>query len=537
MLLLRFILLTLLTLPLLAQGDAGIAVSRGVIHFYEPKDWQQPPTDWRDSEVTGAEAIFWWGDLERTEDVYDWSPVDRELAAWQKGGKQLDLRLATAHNSPLIAPQWLFDGYNVRLIGRGHWADFENDLGEYVLGPDGTRSDDPKLVVTGKFSVATLSTNAGDKILCLLNPQIRLDPGAEFSLGLDYRAAQPHTAWVEITSNDGRFTNRMSFASVVGQSASQNFRIRIPAAEDCQIRFGCDGPGAFAIDNLNLIRLTSVPAIQATDFEDAPGDWTMSGGATITHAPAQIIFGHGSLLLAGDSATIANREQKFAIERGEGYAFDFNFKALTAVTLHYRVVSRDAPAQPLAEQTLQFQPGESGHRRFYFPTFVWRDHCRVEFAVEGAGELVMDDLQWTRWSDRVTCFPDYFNPLFQEKWTRFVTAFAKRYGNNPAVGTISVGGFGRWEEVILDDDAYGGLDAQWLARGYTPEKYLARIADCLELYRRLLPHQSLRVCLAYGLYEKKSSRLVVSPRGASGSSTRHRSQAKRLEREMGYVGR
>ena len=428
--------------------------------------------------------------------------MDRDLAAWQKGGKPLDLRLATAHNSLFIAPQWLFDRYQVRRIGRGHWADFENDLGDYVLGANGIRTDNPQLVVGGKFSIATLATNVGAKILCQLKPEIHLEPGAEFSLGLDYRAAQPQTAWVEITSDDARFTNRMSFTAVAGERASRNFRVTIPAAEDCQIRFGCDGPGAFAIDNLNLIRLASEPTSHATDFESVPVDWEMSGGVTIPHPPAQIISGHGSLLLAGDAASIANHEPHFTIERGEGYAFDFNFKALTAVTLRYRLISLDAPEQPLDEQTVSFLPGESGHRGFHFPTYTWRDHCRVEFAVVGAGQLVLDDMKWTRWSDRVTCFPDYFNPVFQEKWTRFVTEFAKRYANNPAVGTISVGGFGRWEEVILDDDAYGGLDAQWLARGYTPEKYLARITDCLELYHQLLPHKPLRICLAYGLYNQ-----------------------------------
>ena len=492
----------MLAVPALAYGvDVG-ASRNGIIHFYEPKDWRQPPTSGRDPAITGAEAIFWWGDIERQEGVFDWSQVNLELAAWQQGGKPLDLRLATAHNSPFIAPQWLFDRHQVRHIGRGHWTDFENDSGDYLPGPDGGRTDDQALVVAGKFSLATLTTNAGSKILCQLNPEIPLEPGAEISIGLDYRAAQTMTGWVEITSDSAHLTNRMSFTVIPGQPASQNFRVTIPAAEDCRIRFGCDGPGALAIDNLNLIRLAADPKTHATDFESAPMDWELSGAATITHAPAQTIFGHGSLLLAGDSATIANREPHFAIERGEGYAFDFNFKALTAVTLRYRLVSRDEPGKPLDEKTLAFSAGESGHRRFYFPTFVWREHCRVEFTVEGAGQLVLDDLQWTRWSDRVTCFPDYFNPVFQEKWERFITAFAKRYSENPAVGTISVGGFGRWEEVILDDDAYGGLDAQWLARGYTPEKYLDRITDCLELYHRLLPHKPLRICLAYGLHNQ-----------------------------------
>ncbi|MEO6184493.1 MAG: hypothetical protein ABIP71_15610, partial [Verrucomicrobiota bacterium] len=413
----RIFFLIALAVSALALGADTGAPRHGVIHFYEPKESRQPPINWRDSEVTGAEAIFWWGDLELTEGVYDWSQVDRELANWQKGNKPLDLRLATAHNSPFNSPQWLFDQYNVRRIGRGHWTDFENDLGDYILLEDGRRTDDPQFVVAGKFSVATLNADSGAKFLCQLNPEIRLESGAEFSLGLDYRATQPLQGWVEITSDDGRLTNRMSFDAVAGRPASQNFRIKIPATEDYQIRFGCDGPGAFAIDNLNLIRLAAEPTTHTTDFETASIDWEMSGDATITHAPTEIVSGQGSLLLLGNSATIANREPKFTIERGEGYAFEFNFKALSAITLRYRIFSHNAPEQPLAEQILKFQPGESGQRRLYYPSFIWRDHCRVEFAVIGAGELVVDNLKWIRWSDRVTCFPDYFNPVFQEKWT------------------------------------------------------------------------------------------------------------------------
>jgi hypothetical protein len=110
------------------------APDHGVIHFYEPKVNYQPKPDLHDPIVIGAEGIFWWGDIEREEGVYDWSRVDEEIAVWQKAGKRLDIRLATAHNSPFNTPQWLFEKYQVRRIGRGHWADFENDLGDYVLG-------------------------------------------------------------------------------------------------------------------------------------------------------------------------------------------------------------------------------------------------------------------------------------------------------------------------------------------------------------------------------------------------------------------
>ncbi len=96
-------------------------------------------------------------------------------------------------------------------------------------------------------------------------------------------------------------------------------------------------------------------------------------------------------------------------------------------------------------------------------------------------------------------YPDYFSPKFRDKWRRLVAAFAARYAQHPALGVVSVGGFGRWEEVILDDDVPGRMDAAWTARGYTKEKYYKHILWCMDLFRQTFPEHPLRVCLAYGL--------------------------------------
>jgi hypothetical protein len=132
--------------PILCAGGRQMAApDHGIIHFYEPKMARQSAPDRHDPDVVGAEAIFWWGNLEREEGVYDWSRVDQELAKWQAAGKRLDIRLATAHNSPFIAPQWLFDRYHVRRVGRGDWSDFEMNMGDYVLGPEAQRTEQPAL--------------------------------------------------------------------------------------------------------------------------------------------------------------------------------------------------------------------------------------------------------------------------------------------------------------------------------------------------------------------------------------------------------
>ncbi len=490
-------------------GDAlPAAPDHGVIHFYEPKETHRPQSDLHDPVVAGAEGIFWWNDLEPEEGVYDWSRVDEEIAAWQRGGKRLDIRLGTAHNSPFIAPQWLFDRYHVRRIGRGHWTNCETNLGDYVLGADGQRTEISALVVGGNASINSVNASAGRKFLCALNAEYHLDAAGFYAVEFDYRASQPVTCWVEISSALGHSTNRLTFTATATNLASHSFTVQMPPFADAQIHFGYDGPGTLALDNLNLIRLEGVPMIHTNNFERANRDWELRDGAEITRDKKQVIGGRASLLLTGSETNspngLRNHAPDFALQRGEGYLFELNYRALTDVTLRYRLINRAAPFNVLDKRSLNLPAGKSGPQVFHYPAFLWEDHCDVEISVVGPGQVVIDDLKWIRWSDRVTCFPDYFNPVFQEKWANFIAAFAQRYGDNPAVGTISVGGFGRWEETILDDDVYGGLDEQWLARGFTPEKYLARITDCFDLYRRLLPNKPLRVCLAYGLYEKNN---------------------------------
>jgi hypothetical protein len=489
----------------LAVADSAPSPDHGIIHFYEPRAGEAKPADLRDPNVQGAEGIFWWGNIEVEEGVYDWSRVERELATWQSAGKRLDVRLATAHNGPSMTPAWLFDRYHVRRIGRGWWADFENGLGDYVLGPDGVRTQDSSLVVGGKSSVAGTSTNVSPLTLLRLNPSIRLEPGARFNVQFDYRAPQAVRAWIELINPREATTNRQSFSAEPTFRGSRSFTIQVPQSEGWRLSFGFDGPGSLALDNVNCIRLEGFPRLHLTDFEGDVRDWQMLSGARLTRDPAQVISGRASLLLTGADAAgtngICNQPLHFSLQRGHGYAFQIQYRALTAAVLRYRIICRDAPFDVLDQQVLKLEPGTSGRHGFHYPAFVWRESCTVEFSVVGSGQVVLDDLNWVRWSDRVTCFPDYFNGIFAEKWARFITRFAERYDNHPGIGTVSVGGFGRWEETILDDDAYGGLDPQWLARGFTHEKYLARITDCMDLHRRLLPDKPLRICLAFGLHQ------------------------------------
>ena len=48
------------------------------------------------------------------------------------------------------------------------------------------------------------------------------------------------------------------------------------------------------------------------------------------------------------------------------------------------------------------------------------------------------------------CYPNYFDPVFQEHYAAFVRAFAARYRSQKTLCAVCVGGYGRWDEVSLD---------------------------------------------------------------------------------------
>lgn len=499
-------------LPPLAGWAAPAPVTHGIIQFYEPKPGDNPPTDLNDPLVAGAEAIFWWGDLEPREGAYEWTRVDRELQLWQGAGKQLDIRLGTAHIGPNHSPAWLYDHYHVRRIGRGHWCDAEAGLGIYSLGPRGRLTGRAGEVITGHASIASADSDRDAEPVLLMQQTRVFAPESLYSLQFDYFSTTGATGWVALASATTGFTNRGEFIARAGERGSYSFPFTTPAAPDAQLLWGLTGPGRLSLDNLNLLPVVNQPPLRFDGAEAGLRDWVLTDIGKVTRDRRLVLAGRAAVLLSNQApgyvAGLLNHPQHFPILRGQGYSATFQFKALTDATVRLRLISHAPPYDLLDEQVITLKTGDSGQQPWHYPAFVWRDETRLEIGLNGPGQVVIDDLRWSRWSDRVTCFPDYFSPVFREKWDRFVTAFAQRYAGHPGLGRISVGGFGRWEEVILDDDVPGLLDAQWLARGFTTEKYLAHVSWCMDLFQRLLPNQPLRICLAYGLKRQNDQDLV-----------------------------
>lgn len=117
-----------------------------------------------------------------------------------------------------------------------------------------------------------------------------------------------------------------------------------------------------------------------------------------------------------------------------------------------------------------------------------------------AGDMSVDNVNMVRESDSwfgTTVLPNYFDPEFQRLWARFIGAMAERYNGHPGVEAVVVGGFGRWEEVTLEDDEYGALRDQFPVYGYSDGAYLALLDSCLHLYLEAFPDKPLLMC-AFG---------------------------------------
>lgn len=85
------------------------------------------------------------------------------------------------------------------------------------------------------------------------------------------------------------------------------------------------------------------------------------------------------------------------------------------------------------------------------------------------------------------CYPNYFDPVYSEKYENFIAAFAQRYNDNPHVGAIVVGGFGRWDELTLLGESHEDsrlLTKQWRAYGYNDPAYIAHIDAMCQLFQK-----------------------------------------------------
>jgi hypothetical protein len=448
--------MTMILLPLmLATSEVVITndvlryhiYDHGIIHFYDDPGDPASLVGVNNRSVAGGELIVWWNELEPEDGQYDWSVIDRNLETWGAAEKFLDIRISTAHNSPNRTPAWLFNEHNVRRVGRGIWSSFEEDAGPYVLLNGAALTREPGEVISREGSVHA-STQAG--LPFMRTDENALDTGGVYCVQFDFLAHAQGEYRVEAVTREGgeAAAVRLPFSCTVGQRGTRTFEILLGDFPDYMIQWSGPDGGAISIDNAMVMRIQDTPVWHTEDdLANGLREWVLRNGAVISKDHAEMPEGgHGIVFSQSQNAStpfLVNNPEIFTIRQGDGFTFDCLLHAVEDSTIRFQMVSDEDPGNPLHNLVKTLKKGDSDWLRGYLPAYVWMPGCRVEFVLEGPGAVTLTRLSHTRWSDRVTCFPDYFSPVFREKWERLITAFSERYGNHPALGLVGVGGVGR----------------------------------------------------------------------------------------------
>lgn len=174
------------------------------------------------------------------------------------------------------------------------------------------------------------------------------------------------------------------------------------------------------------------------------------------------------------------------------FCLQFTYRANANANFSAKAYSKSNPTNAPIETTWTAVSGESGTKTFTFTPLT--DDYKVEIKLI-TGNLTIDNVNIC---DMVTlyyvgtlCFPNYFNPIFKEKYELFVRTYAERYNNEPAIDAITIGGFGRWDEMTISGDEPNVFEDQWTTYGFTNDNYVNHIKWCIDTYKKYFTNKNL----------------------------------------------
>lgn len=187
------------------------------------------------------------------------------------------------------------------------------------------------------------------------------------------------------------------------------------------------------------------------------------------------------------------------------YSIQFDYRVEEGGDFFVRASSASGGADAERVARWSASAGDEGLRTLSVELGGHDDYI-LEWGIDGAGALLIDNVNFVSpddtylmWRGNIAGFPNYFDPVFQEKWVDLLRAVGERYDGDPRVRTISVGGMGRWEEVMLDNNVMGSLDEQWFTYGYTDESYVDHLRWAIAETKEHFPNKKWRIQLAFGL--------------------------------------
>jgi len=184
-----------------------------------------------------------------------------------------------------------------------------------------------------------------------------------------------------------------------------------------------------------------------------------------------------------------------------GYSIQFDYRLLADATLTVKIFSKSDPNDSKAYDW-QGLAGEQGVKTVEFiPTGIVNDYA-VQIGVQ-SGIAIMDNINIVEMKGGFfvgnLTFPNYFDPMFMEQYSKFVKTFADKYRDDEQVDIVYVGGFGRWEELTLCNDTASelrSLEDQWTTFGYTDTNYINHVKKCADTYKDAFKEKTLMMTIA-----------------------------------------
>lgn len=199
--------------------------------------------------------------------------------------------------------------------------------------------------------------------------------------------------------------------------------------------------------------------------------YQLLSGGTVVREAAKVLSGSASLEMAGGDG-IDSGSSPLDLQNGVSVGLDF--KAVSSGRLVVDLRRSDGTRVSLQSWTLS--AGDRGSRVFDIPAASLRTGDKVVFSAP-EGRFLLDNLDIS--SNRAgfhvgnLCFPNYFDPVFRDRFGRFIEALAAKYGDDPHVAAVNIGGYGRWEELTLSGDGDPqGLAEQWTTFAGTADRTL-----------------------------------------------------------------
>ncbi len=168
----------------------------------------------------------------------------------------------------------------------------------------------------------------------------------------------------------------------------------------------------------------------------------------------------------------------------------FDYKVLQDGEFKIILENTDGTQKILWEDALK--KDTAGSKMIWIPSEELSNYKKIIWVAQ-RGSISVDNVNVSPMIPGVhgvpVAYPNYFDPIFKEKYENFVHALYKQYKDEPAMAAVYVGGYGRWDEVGIDagfmneavEDLYL-VNEQWLSYGYSDDKYLDHVKWCADLF-------------------------------------------------------